>query len=122
MSIQKEDSYNSDYDLERGGDEAFSYEKNYFSNDENEDSDDSSDNDDDNDSAIDKEEYDSVITRSKTGMPIGGMSIRSTRRTNNSDDDDDNNTERDERYHWVSPHSSDLVFSEFDLDAIVKDY
>jgi len=28
----------------------------------------------------------------------------------------------DDRFNWISPHSSDSVFSDFDLDAIVKDY
>ena len=50
-----------------------------------------------------------AITISKTGMPVGGM-VATEEGARQSD------------YHWVSPHSSDRIFHDFDIDAIAKDY
>lgn len=73
--------------------------------------------DDDDDSYIgpDKRRKSSVITRSSTGMPIGGM-------VTNSTTGDSSSSTLNSDYHWISPHSADTIFSGFDIDAIVKDY
>ncbi len=54
-----------------------------------------------------------VITRSSTGMPIGGMLTGDGTEATSTQPSD---------YLWVSPHSADLIFNDFDIDAIVKDY
>jgi len=61
----------------------------------------------------DKKDAKNVITRSSTGMPIGGMLT--------SDGRDFSSTQPSD-YRWISPHSADLIFNDFDIDAIVKDY
>ena len=72
--------------------------------------------DDDDDSYVgpNKMTRDDVITRSRTGMPIGGMVSAS--------EICEENTCVVSDYHWVSPHAADTIFSDFDIDEIVKDY
>lgn len=55
------------------------------------------------------------VTRSNTGMDVGGMAMGAGPACAA-------NSSIQERFRWISPHSSDLVFSDFDLDALVKDY
>ncbi len=100
-SDSDEDSISDDDDVEKGG---------------NGDDDD----DDDDDSLIvvrrsKKRKEKEVITRSSTGMPIGGMLASSTKkRASTSADPSD--------YRWISPHKADKIFNDFDIDTIVKDY
>jgi len=54
-----------------------------------------------------------VITRSSTGMPIGGMLTSGKKHSRSA---------QSSEYSWVSPHSADTIFNDFDIDAIVKDY
>ena len=75
--------------------------------------------DDDEDSFIGvrngkKRKASDIITRSSTGMPLGGMLASNTREAASSTQPED--------YRWVSPHSADTIFRDFDIDAIVKDY
>jgi hypothetical protein len=84
------------------------------------DDDDDDEDDDDDDSFIgpnspDKRRKSSVITRSSTGMPIGGM-------VTSSATGDSSTSAQYSDYHWISPHSADTIFSGFDIDSIVKDY
>lgn len=54
-----------------------------------------------------------VITRSSTGMPIGGMLTSGKKHAKST---------QPSEYSWVSPHSADTIFNDFDIDAIAKDY
>ncbi len=54
-----------------------------------------------------------VITRSSTGMPIGGMRTSDKKHARSA---------QPSEYSWVSPHSADTIFNDFDIDAIAKDY
>ena len=99
-SDNDEDSLSDDDDVEKGGNR--------------------DDDDDDDDSLIvvrrsKKRKEKDVITRSSTGMPIGGMLTSSTKkRASTSADPSD--------YRWISPHKADNIFEDFDIDTIVKDY
>jgi len=113
-----------------------SYNNQNQSDDNNGDSDEDNDDDEDEDDEDDnsyigndltqtsKKKHDSVITRSSTGMPIGGMELRikSKNKDKNKNKSRNHIPKAEESYHWVSPHAADLVFSDFNLDAIVGDY